>query len=75
VEDPLFKEAPSLSQEDQLLIDLYLRSGLPADQLPYTDEFEYIYDQLRQAGDTRSKQAVYLRLLNLRKSGRLPRVA
>lgn len=87
-QDPLFKEAPPLPAEDarlvdlfrQLspadarLIDLYTRLGTPADRLPYSEEFERMYQALQQAGDRRDRREVYLRLLNLRKAGRLPRL-
>lgn len=71
--DPLFQESP-LPAEDQLLIELYLRLGVPTDQLAYTDEFEALYKALEDAGDTRDRRMVYRRLLNLRKAGRLPRL-
>jgi len=74
-ENPLFREVAPLPKIDQLLMDLYVQRGIPADQLPYTDDFEWIYGQLQDAGDTRTRFDVYRRLLNLRKSGRLPRVA
>jgi hypothetical protein len=70
----IFEPAP-LSEYDRMLIDLYMRSGRVADELAYTDEFERIYTQLREAGDRRSKAEVFRRLLSFRKSGRLPRVA
>ncbi len=70
----LFEPAP-LSEHDRMLVDLYTRAGRAADELAYTDEFERIYEQLKKAGDTRSKAEVFRRLLSLRKSGRLPRVA
>lgn len=60
---------------DDLLIELYLREGRPVDELAYTDSFDRIHSGLQQLGDKRTKAEVFRRLLNLRKSGRLPRVA
>jgi hypothetical protein len=70
----LFDPAP-LSEHDQRLIDLYLRSGRAVDELAYTDEFDVIFGELQAAGDPRTKAEVFRRLLNLRKAGRLPRIA
>lgn len=64
-----------LSEHDLLLIELYRKLGRPLDWLAYTEEFEQLYGQLQKAGDRRSQADVFRRLLNLRKSGRLPRVA
>ena len=73
--NPLFREATPLPALDQLMLDLYVQRGIPADQLPYTEHFDWLYDRLQKAGDSRSRYEVYRRLLNLRKAGRLPRVA
>lgn len=62
-------------QFDDLLIQLYLERGKSADELAYTDDFEYIYSKLLEAKDTRTRSEVFRRLLTLRKTGRLPRVA
>lgn len=71
----IFKPDDDLSEFDRLLLDLYRKSGTSVDYLAYTPEFDRIYDQLVEAGDKRSKQEVFRRLLNLRKAGVLPRVA
>lgn len=72
-------QGPFISRDplpfDQLLIELYLRTGKPVDELAYTDEFDSIFDTLQKQGDSRTKAEVFRRLLNLRKAGRLPRVA
>jgi len=64
-----------LSPEDLRLVLFYQDTGLPVDFLAYTPEFETLFAKLQQSGDTRSKADVFRRLLNLRKAGRLPRVA
>ncbi|HEX8875647.1 MAG TPA: hypothetical protein VF777_02800 [Phycisphaerales bacterium] len=70
----IFRPDP-LSELDQVLLDLYLKFGKSVDDLAYSDEFEVIYAELQARGDKRTKGQVYRRLLSLRKSGRLPRVA
>jgi len=78
--DKVFRPDPPLNEEDQALIEAYQRVGVPADQLPYSHEFEELFnlvrhrltfkteDELAQKGD------VYHRLLQLRKAARLPRL-
>jgi hypothetical protein len=53
----------------------YERIGRPVDDLAYTEEFDRLYKSLEAVRESRSKAEVFRRLLNLRKSGRLPRVA
>ncbi len=62
---------------DELLISVYTRQGRTLDDLPYTCEFEAIYTAI--AGDDESqaalpRQALFHRLHNLRKAGKLPRL-
>ena len=70
-----FFDPTPLSELDRRLVECYLRSGRAVDELAYTSEFEAIFEQLVQSGDTRTRAEVFRRLLNLRKSGRLPRIA
>lgn len=70
----IFKAATPLSEDDQRLVDQYVNTGLSVDELPYTDDFDHLVESLRGAGDQRSNQEIYRRLLNLRKAARLPRV-
>ncbi len=64
-----------LPEHDQLLVSLYEQLSRSVDDLAYSKEFEHLYEQLRAAGDKRAIGDVYRRLLNLRKAGRLSRVA
>jgi len=73
VPEDIFKDRP-LPEIDQLLIDLYVKTGKPVDYLAYSDEFEELYKTLQEHGDKRTKSQVFRRLLNLRKSGWLPRL-
>lgn len=69
---PLWQTTP-LSDDLEELCNLYVRSGLTLDQLPYTQEFEQL---VRDAGLEPSREnlrKVFHKLLYLRKQGRLPR--
>jgi hypothetical protein len=53
----------------------YARLGVPADQLPYTKEFEELYAEFIRLTSTSPTRAEFWRLLaNARKRGRLPRL-
>jgi len=69
------RESPALSDDDKRLADEYLLLGIPLDRLAYTSAFDDMYERLQAAGEKRAKVDVWRRLLTLRKSGRLPRVA
>ena len=63
------------TSDDELLISVYTRQGRTLDDLPYTTEFEAIYDAMaEQEGGRVTRQALFHRLHNLRKAGRLPRL-
>jgi len=68
----VFTKPSALSAEDERLIQLYEHIGRPLDDLPYTEDFERLYEN-RADSDKRTRQALFNRLLNLRKAGRLPR--
>ncbi len=70
----VIRDVAPLSDEDQKLVDEYVRLGRPVDQLPYTPEFERLVQTLRTTGDTRSDREILGRLLRLRKAARLPRM-
>lgn len=55
------------------LIEAYQRAGRTLDDLPYTDEFEALYTTVAKAQNA-NRRAVFHRLHNLRKAGRLPRL-
>jgi len=57
---------------DDHLIAAYFSTGRTLDDLPYTDEFARLYRAV--AGTGQSERAVFHRLHNLRKAGRLPRL-
>lgn len=68
---PLFENA-----DEQRIIEAYAEQGRTLDDLPYTDEFETIYAVLTAGVSTPavSRAALFHRLHNLRKAGRLPRL-
>ena len=61
------------SGDDELLISVYARQARTLDDLPYTDQFERIYDALSDDGRPTRAELLH-RLHNLRKAGRLPRL-
>jgi len=71
--EDIFKER-RLPEMDELLIDLYVKTGRPVDRLAYSEDFNEIYKTLQEHGDKRTKGQVFRRLLNLRKAGWLPRL-
>lgn len=72
-EDTLFE-----TSGDELLTSVYARQGRTLDDLPYTAEFERIFEAADEAAagvdGSRARQALFHRLHNLRKAGRLPRL-
>lgn len=82
-EDTLFE-----TSGDELLVSVYTRQGRTLDDLPYTREFEAIYSAVAGGGTDPqlteserldpsmavSRQALFHRLHNLRKAGKLPRL-
>lgn len=66
--------APPLSQEDEFLIEAYIKVGEPLDSLPYTDEFERLVKFLNKKPTRDNLRETHRRLLTLRKRGQLPRV-
>lgn len=61
---------------DELLVSVYARQGRTLDDLPYTTEFEAIYEAMTggEKDAALSRRAVFHRLHNLRKAGKLPRL-
>jgi hypothetical protein len=58
-----------------VVADVYGRRGVPADQLPYTEDFEQLYAEvLRRTGAKASRAELWRLLANARKRGRLPRL-
>lgn len=67
---------PRVPTKRQTLIDLYVKIGRTADDLPYTPHFESLYRDYSNAhGDEKpTRQEVWRHLLNLRKGGKLPKL-
>ena len=71
-----FWTLPTLSPEDQKIVDAYVQVGTPVDQLPYTEDFNKLMRKLNEAeASDERKYQVFQRLLQLRKKARLPRIA
>ena len=64
-----------LSAEDQRLVDAYVQTRRPLDDLAYTPEFEQLVQSLKGEASLADLHSVFRRLLTLRKMGRLPRLA
>lgn len=58
--------------DDELLISVYQKQGRTLDDLPYTEEFERIYQAA--GAETMTRPELFRRLHNLRKAARLPRL-
>ena len=57
------------------LADCYRQHGVTADQLPYTEEFERLYEDVqRRTNSTLSRSEFWRLLANARKRGALPRL-
>jgi hypothetical protein len=65
---------PPLNSADEMLAEAYKTLGRSLDDLPYTPEFERLVQLLEVEDSTEARHLLYRRLMNLRKSGRLPRV-
>jgi hypothetical protein len=58
------------------LAECYRRQGVAADQLPYTDEFNRLYEAvLSQTGASLTRVEIWRLLANARKRGVLPGLA
>lgn len=66
--------APSLDQQDQVLVQAYMAAGRTLDDLPYTPEFEKIFTAVGGEQSKRDRRSVFHRLHNLRKAKKLPRL-
>ncbi|MEL7472577.1 MAG: acetylxylan esterase [Planctomycetota bacterium] len=72
--DALFGSDASPDAWDAALVRAYEAGGRTLDDLPYTPEFEAIYQAIGGEGSNRMRDVVFRRLHNLRKAGRLPRL-
>ena len=58
-----------------LAAEVYNRHGVPADQLPYTEDFEQLYaDFVRRSAANPGRAQFWRLLVNARKRGQLPRL-
>ena len=70
-----FDRADDFTSRDEILVRHYVHYATPVDALAYSETFERLFADITAAGETRSRGDVYRRLLSLRMSGRLPRLA
>lgn len=72
----LFASIPDRPHDEfeQRLIEAYINAGRTLDDLPYTDEFERLYIEVKPLAQGRDHKGVFHRLHNLRKAKRLPRL-
>ncbi|MGD0389829.1 MAG: VOC family protein [Tepidisphaeraceae bacterium] len=66
----------SVPAKRELLVRLYQEVGRTADDLPYTPQFEKLYDlySAQHAPPKPTRREVWRHLLNLRKGGKLPKL-
>lgn len=65
-------EIPPLDSSDERLVDAYRTVGKPIDQLPYTADFDRLRTLVGVEPTDDARHQLFLRLLRLRKTGRLP---
>lgn len=59
-----------------VLAEVYAERGVPADRLPYTEDFEAMFAEVvRRTGESLTRADFWRRLTDARKRGVLPRVA
>lgn len=66
--------ADAPADSDDRLIAAYVAAARTLDDLPYTPEFDRIYDSVGGEGSGKSRHDVLHRLQNLRKANKLPRL-
>lgn len=64
----------SRDAHDEAIVRAYESAGITLDALPYTEAFEKLISQLQHQSPTADHRAVFHRLHNLRKAGKLPRL-
>lgn len=61
-------------EHGRLLVDLYKRTAKTVDDLPYTEEFEHLYESfVQRSGLTMNRHDVWRALASQRKASRLVR--
>ncbi len=73
VSDSLFGGV-SRDAQDEAIVGAYEAVGVTLDALPYTDAFETLLHQVQRTDAQAEHRAVFHRLHNLRKAGKLPRM-
>lgn len=68
-------KTPPLDPADEPLVNAYVLAGRFLDDLPYTEEFDSICARLALPTTNEARHDVWLRLMKLRKMGRLPRLS
>ncbi|QYK48314.1 MAG: hypothetical protein KF838_00335 [Phycisphaeraceae bacterium] len=58
---------------DAVVERAYSKSGLPLDDLPYTDAFDLIYAEVTKSFPSKTEREVFHYLLTVRKAAELPR--
>ncbi len=64
---------PGVDDLGKVISAAYERAGRTLDDLPYTDEYEQLWDELREPTNM-GRRELFHKLHNMRKAGRLPRV-
>lgn len=66
---------PPLTSDEQNLASAYVAVGRALDDLPYTLEFEELCRRMGVGESNAERHQTFLKLLRLRKTGRLPRIS
>lgn len=66
------KTKAKVDRKTAALIRLYMDQSLAVDMLPYSNQFEWIWEEYWKVEPITRRQ-MYLKLINLRKRGLLPR--
>ncbi len=72
--EPVEAKLAGAQAGDLGLIDAYVRAGRTLDDLPYTAEFESLFEQIGGDKVWTARWTVLHRLQNLRKAGKLPKL-
>ncbi len=62
------------TSDDELLASVYQKQGRTLDDLPYTPDFEAIFEAVAGGETAVTRAELFHRLHNLRKGGKLPRL-
>jgi hypothetical protein len=62
------------TKADRLVVKKYESTGRTLDDLPYTPDFESLFEEMRRSGLVSDRQSLFKWLHSLRKEGKLPRL-